>query len=226
MTSGLGSRRRHGSYPRMMRAGTLVVLPISVLALARGTTLFTDVSPSTALYRQVTFTVDDEAAEQATSEFLRRQFGDWRQRRETVPEGTRLGADQRIGSIDDESDIAVRRTGTMILHLWTTYSFSEEIRPTKEPRTRREKQLASLATFTYELRMPGRITTTVPMTPDVDGGTARWTLKAADAPMTIKATSEAFKWGNAVVIAYIAVWALGWAAVAVGRRIRARPKRI
>jgi hypothetical protein len=203
----------------------LVAIPVS-LALARGTTFFTEVSTNGSAYRQVAITVQDEEAEEAAARFLQRpQFRDWQRRRQSVAEGTRLTAEERVGVADAEPDVTLGRTSAWVVDFWSTYHFSEQISPIRQPRTRRDRQLASLATFRYELRMPGAIVEVEPAA-EVDGSTARWRLKAGDAPLTIRATSRAFKYGNAVVVAYLALWAGGWIGVTAYRRVRARPKRI
>ena len=226
MSLGLHTTGRSAWSPRALRVGTLAVIPVALLAVARDASLTTEMWPNGMAYRQLSVTVNDETTARAASEFVQREFGHWRHLRVVLPEGTCLLADQRIPHTDLPADVTAHRSTTMLVDLWTTYTFSEEIRPDRIASTAREQQLASLAAFTYELKMPGRIMETDPPTAQVDGGTARWRLTASADRITVKATSRQFKCGNATIMLYIALWALGWGSTRLYRRMRARPKRI
>ncbi|MFQ5810058.1 MAG: hypothetical protein ACE5JM_10610 [Armatimonadota bacterium] len=229
-----GSRRPHARLLAGAAAAPLAMVPISLLTLysADDGNITTKLSPSGAAYRTVAVTVADEDANSA-SENLKKYFPGWRQRRESVPNGARVVARRYGRATPRWSGIELRRTSRVLRGLSIQYEFTERlaIRPGDEPYTQHKKDRASLAQFSYELQMPGRITVAETDNPAVrppilDGGTARWTLSAADAPVTIRATSRQFKCWYATTILYIALWAGGWAGLTAYRRMRARPKRI
>jgi hypothetical protein len=198
---------------------------MSLLQVARDGEVTTQIWPNGTAYRRVEMAVVEPKDRQGA----RRLFEDHFDVRPSTDSGDmRLSADWRIGVMDRQSGAALRRTGRWLLDMHTTYQFEEQVEPSHYPLTESEKRRAQELKFTYELEMPGTIdeSSVYPPAAYVDGGTARWTLTAADAPLTVKATSRQFKCGNATALLYLALWVGGWAGLKAYRRIRARPKRI
>jgi len=95
----------------------------------------------------------------------------------------------------------------------------------------RERAAAEVIAFEYRLAMPGRIASVQPPNAQVNGGSAVWTLKAADlsdaeAGFTVSATSTVLRWDVIVFLAYIVAYLLYRAITFLARRARLRPRKI
>ena len=78
--------------------------------------------------------------------------------------------------------------------------------------------------------MPGKIASVQPVNAQVDGGSAIWTLNAADltnaeADFTVSATSTALRWDVIAFLAYIVAYLLYRTIAFLARRARLRPRR-
>jgi hypothetical protein len=95
----------------------------------------------------------------------------------------------------------------------------------------RERAAAEVITFEYRLAMPGKIASVQPVNAQVDGGSAIWTLNAADltnaeADFTVSATSTALRWDVIAFLAYIVAYLLYRTIAFLARRARLRPRKI
>jgi len=227
MTSRFGIKRVCRRLVALLSAAPLLVIPISLLEVARDGAVSTQIWPNGTAYRRVEATVVEPNDRKGAEQLFEDHFG---VRPSVHIDGTRLSADWRIGVMEKQRGAVLKQTGRWLLDMHTTYEFEEEINSSQHALTKGEQELI----FTYELEMPGRIVETDPPPAFAEGGTARWRIKTADlhtergmnAPVTVKATSRRFKCGNATIALYVALWAAGWIMVTVGRRVRARPKRI
>ncbi len=221
MTSRFGIKPACRRLLALLGTGPLLVIPISLLELGGDTGVSTQIWPNGTAYRRVEVTVVEPKDRKGAKQLFEDHFN---VRPRPDADGMRLSAEWRIGPMEKQRGAVLKRTGRWFLDMRTTYEFEEEIDPSRHALTLGEQEL----TFTYELQMPGRIdgSSVYPPAAHVDGGIARWTLTAADAPLTIRATSRQFKCGNATAILYIALWTLGWGGATMYRRVRARPKRI
>ncbi len=200
MSSRLGIQSLRGQLLALLTAGPLLVIPISLLELSRDDSVRTQAWPNGTTYRLVEATVIESTDRKGAERLFEDYFG---VRPDVQDGGMRLSALSRVRHGGKQDGPTLRQTTRWFLDMRTTYELIDE-------------------------------SSVYPATPHITDGTVRWVLTAADLhsesgaaePLTIRATSQQFKCGNATVMLYVALWVAGWLAITVYRRLRARPKRI
>lgn len=190
---------------------TVAAIPFLLLSTSQQTGIITHLHPDGSAERLVYVRAAASRADEAAG--LIRDYlpaADLHQR-VLEGEGERVLAwrDGVFAGLSRVGDIEIGTTSFLQspLSLYTTHTWKETLTFDRGDATDVEVHGVGLAELTYIVRMPGTITTSTPPA-KTEGNKCEWAVKVQEAPQTFTAESRSFRWGYAILWAYVLLFVL------------------